>query len=180
MSKSKKKQTTATPPDAAEQADAAENREEQVNEPDPTGTEEATAAPEAAAETATKTEEDEALESRLLRLQADFDNYRKRTLRERTAWQRDAREEVLRDCLPVLDHYELGLKTAATAELPPAVLEGFQMVYNQFLALLKRHQVEPIKAEGQPFDHNLHEAMTQLPSEEHPADTVIAPRNHRQ
>ncbi len=128
----------------------------------------------AAAAAASNREEDEALEHRLLRLQADFDNYRKRTQRERAEWQRAAHEEILRDCLPVMDHYELGLKTAAKEAIPPAVLEGLQMVYDQFLSLLRKHKVVPIEAEGKPFDHNFHEAVTQIPSEEHPADTVIA------
>lgn len=119
-------------------------------------------------------EENEALEHRLLRLQADFDNYRKRTQRERAEWQQAAHEEILRDCLPVMDHYELGLKTAVKEEIPSAVRQGFEMVYDQFLALLRKHKVVPIEAAGKPFDHNFHEAVTQIPSEEHPADTVIA------
>lgn len=176
MSKSKKKQPTE--PESADTNQTVEEQSEtgqaaNATTADPADTVDAAA--EQAAEPATKNEaEEEALESRLLRLQADFDNYRKRTLRERTEWQRDAREEVLRDCLPVLDHYEMGLKTAATSGVAPSVQEGFQMVYDQFLNLLQSHQVKPIEAEGQPFDHNLHEAITQVPSEEHPADTVIA------
>lgn len=133
----------------------------------------AESAPEAS-EPAPRSEEDEALETRLLRLQADFDNYRKRTLRERTEWQRQATENVLADLLPVIDHYELGLKTARTQKTDASVLDGFQMVYEQFLAALKKHQVTPIAAEGETFDHNSHEAITYVPSEEHPADVIIA------
>lgn len=118
--------------------------------------------------------EEEALELRLLRLQADFDNYRKRTLRERIEWQHKANESLLNEILPVLDHYELGLKTAREQKTAASVLDGFDMVYTQFLAALRKHQVAPIEAEGLPFDHNLHEAITYIPSEEHPAGTVIA------
>ncbi len=125
-------------------------------------------------EPAPRTEEDEALETRMLRLQADFDNYRKRTLRERSEWQRQAAENVLADLLPVIDHYELGLKTARAQETSASVVDGFQMVYEQFLAALKKHQVTPIAAEGEVFDHNHHEAITYVPSEEHPADVIIA------
>ncbi len=119
-------------------------------------------------------QEDEALEMRLLRLQADFDNYRKRTQRERVEWQRQAREDLLRDLLPVLDHYELGLNTALNQRVEQGVIDGFKMVYNQFVEALGKNDVRPIDAEGETFDHNLHEAITHVPSEEHPANTVIA------
>jgi molecular chaperone GrpE len=123
---------------------------------------------------AEKTEEEEALELRFLRLQADFDNYRKRALRERAEWQTQANENLLNDLLPVLDHYELGLSTANKHETDASVVDGFKMVYDQFVAALRKHQVEPIDSEGQSFDHNLHEAITYIPSADHPADTIIA------
>jgi len=107
-----------------------------------------------------KSEEDEALEQRFLRLQADFDNYRKRALRERVEWQAQANENLLNDLLPVLDHYELGLSTANKHETDASVVNGFKMVYDQFVAALRKHQVEPIDSEGQYFDHNLHDAST--------------------
>ena len=118
--------------------------------------------------------EDEALEMRLLRLQADFDNYRKRMQRERIEWRRQAHEELLKELLPVLDHYELGLNTAISHHVEQPVIDGFRMVYHQFLDALRKNQVLPIEAEGESFDHNLHEAITFVPSDEHPAQTVIA------
>lgn len=150
-----------------EEAPASEEAQTPVAEP------EAEATPEQAPPEAAKPE-DEAVESRLLRLQADFDNYRKRTLRERTDWQRQAKEDVLVDLLSVIDHYELGLKTARSQTTEASVLSGFEMIYEQFAAALKKHQVTPIEAEGQDFDHNLHEAITYVPSAEHAAGTVIA------
>jgi molecular chaperone GrpE len=119
-------------------------------------------------------QEEEALELRLLRLQADFDNFRKRVQRERVEWQRQAHEDLLKDILPVLDHYELGLNTAISHHVEESVIDGFRMVYNQFIEALKKNEVVPIEAEGEPFDHNLHEAITYVPSDEHPAHTVIA------
>lgn len=160
MTKKKKKQKEEeTPTNEEAQAPAAEP--------------EAEAAPGQAPAEAAKPE-DEALETRLLRLQADFDNFRKRTLRERTDWQRQAKEEVLVDLLTVIDHYELGLKTARSQTTEASVLNGFEMIYEQFVSALKKHQVTPIEAEGQAFDHNLHEAITYVPSAEHAAGTVIA------
>ena len=117
--------------------------------------------------------EEEALEIRHLRLQADFDNYRKRTLRERAEWQLKANEELLRELLPVIDHYELGLKTAVKQGADQAVVDGFQMVYDQWLQVLRKFRVEPIETEGRLFDPHLHEAITQIPSAEHPAQTVM-------
>lgn len=118
--------------------------------------------------------EDEALEMRFLRLQADFDNYRKRVQRERGEWQRQAREDLLNELLPVLDHFELGLNTAASHHVETSVMDGLRMVYDQFVAALRKYEVVPVEAEGAPFDHNLHEAITFVPSDEHPAQTVIA------
>jgi len=75
----------------------------------------------------------EQVKDRLLRLQADFDNYRKRAARERAEWQVFAVEQVIRDLLPVVDHYELGLAMAAKNQTPPAVVDGFKLVYDQLL-----------------------------------------------
>lgn len=117
---------------------------------------------------------EEALEMRLLRLQADFDNYRKRTLREKAEWELKGNEALLTELLPVLDHFELGLKTAEKHNTAPAVLDGFKMVYEQFLTALRKNRVTPIASEGELFDPNLHEAVTFIPSEEHPAQTIMA------
>jgi molecular chaperone GrpE len=187
MKKKKTEETTAaeepetTPSVEQPEADEPELVEPELVEPEEVETE--SVEPEAAgdgegaagtvAEAATSPE-DEALETRLLRLQADFDNYRKRMVRERAEWQRQAHETLLQDLLPVLDHYELGLNSAIKLEADAAMVDGFRMVYDQFNAALSKHRVEPIESEGQPFDPNRHEAITYVPSEEHPAETVIA------
>lgn len=177
MQKTKREKTDVAEDAAEVLQDAVETIEEAQaavagNEAEDTPGQEADSAadqPEAATQA-----EEEALETRLLRLQADFDNFRKRTARERSDWQRQAAENVLHDLLPVVDHYELGLKTARQHQAEQAVLDGFQMVYEQFLAALRKHQVSPIAAEGEEFDHNVHEAITTLPSEEHPAGIIMA------
>jgi molecular chaperone GrpE len=115
------------------------------------------------------------LKDRLLRLQADFDNYRKRSARERADWQSFATEQLLLDLLPVVDHYELGLANAEKNDTPPAVLNGFKLVYDQFLGVLRKQGVTPVAAApGAAFDPHRHEAISHVPSEEHPADVIIA------
>lgn len=114
-----------------------------------------------------------ALKDRLLRLQADFDNFRKRTLREREDVGRRAVEGLVREWLSVLDHFEMGLETADKIGLDPAVRAGFQLVYDQMRGLCMRVGLEPVDALGKPFDHNLHESVALAPSDEHARDVVV-------
>ena len=118
--------------------------------------------------------EAEPLQKQLLRLQADFDNYRKRTLREKQQVSQLALENLLSELLPVVDHFEMGLSTARQQEAEASVIDGFQMVYDQMLSTLKKFKLEPLEAEGAVFDPHKHEAATHIPSEEHAADIVIA------
>jgi len=113
------------------------------------------------------------LADRLLRLQADFENFKKRTRRERSELVRRAAEELMTELLPILDHFELGFENASNHEANPAVVEGFRIVYDQMLSGLRKHGLEPIDSVGQPFDPHLHEAITYLPSDEYVADSVI-------
>lgn len=124
-------------------------------------------------ETATEdTAGQEALRDQLLRLRADFDNFRKRTRRERDELFLYANESFFTELLPVLDHFELGLKSAEEHQTDPSVTEGFRIVYRQLLDTLKKFKVEPIDATGEVFDPHAHEAITHLPSDQ-PAETVI-------
>ncbi|NLG35266.1 MAG: nucleotide exchange factor GrpE, partial [Lentisphaerae bacterium] len=100
----------------------------------------------------------EPLPHQLLRLQADFENYRKRMAREKQDWIAFASEKLVLDLLPVLDHFELGLADSARNGTPAAFTEGFQLIYNQLRAVLEKAGVQVIEAEGQPFDPNRHEA----------------------
>ncbi len=149
--------------------------------------EEAEAAPEAApevpgaedsgqevpAEDAAPSPED-ALRDQLLRLQADFDNYRKRIDRERKDWAVYANEKLLKDLLPALDNFELGLANGVKANAPEALLEGLRLVKSQLEGALAKSGVTPIDAEGLPFDPNLHDAITHMPSPDVPEGTVLA------
>ena len=117
---------------------------------------------------------EEALRDRLLRLQADFDNYRKRIDRERKDWAVYANEKLLKDLLPALDNFELGLANGVKANAPDALIEGLRLVQRQLEGALEKSGVTPIDAEGQPFDPHLHEAITHMPSADVPEGTVLA------
>ena len=114
-----------------------------------------------------------AAKDQLLRLQADFDNFRKRTLREREEWSLRACEDLLTRLLPVLDHFNLGLRSAADHAAEQTIIDGFQMVYDQLFKALQDVGLQPIDAEGTVFDPHRHEAVTHVPSNDVPADTVI-------
>jgi molecular chaperone GrpE len=113
------------------------------------------------------------LKDRLLRLQADFDNFRKRTIRDREDQARRATETILKDVLPVIDHFELGVASAHKHHVKHAVIEGFENVLKQLRLALEKSGVTPIETQDQLFDPRLHECITQMHSEEHPVNSVI-------
>ena len=114
-----------------------------------------------------------ALKDRLIRLQADFENFRKRTVRDREDQARRACEKILKDFLPVVDHLDLGVQSAHKHHIKHAVIEGFEGVQKQFHQALEKAGVVPIETLNQAFDPHLHESVTQLHSEEHPENTII-------
>lgn len=119
--------------------------------------------------------ESDQLKDRLLRLQADFDNFRKRSARERAEWQVFALEQFVADLLPVVDHYELGLDTATKNKTAQPVLDGLKLVYDQLLGVLKKNGVTQVRATpGEAFDPHKQEAISHIPSEEHGPDVIIA------
>lgn len=124
--------------------------------------------------TATHEEELAALKERQLRLQADFDNFRRRTQREKAEWSLSANENIFRELLPVLDHFELGLKTAAEHKTEKSVQDGFQLVYDQMLGALRKFGISPLDVHESGFDPAHHEAVAHIPSDEYPADEIIA------
>ena len=113
------------------------------------------------------------MKDRLLRLQADFDNFRKRTQRERAEVVQRAVEDLVRELLPALDHFELGLKTSTQHGTAPAVHDGFSMVYDQVVAALKKYGVVPVDARESGFNPLEQEAVAHVPSDEYPADAVM-------
>jgi molecular chaperone GrpE len=137
--------------------------------------EEAAAAAQAASEAApAEPSEQDKLKDRLLRLQADFDNFRKRTLREKTELYARANEDIIVELLTVLDHLERGLATSAEHKTEASVHDGFKMVYDQLTGMLKKFGVTPVDAHEAAFDPHLHEAVSQVPSDEYVADQIVA------
>ena len=115
----------------------------------------------------------DAAQDRALRFQAELENYRRRAAREMEQQQRYAALPLLRDLLPVWDNVRRAIEVAEQAGGDPAVLQGFAMVAGQLEDVLRRHDCQKIDALYHPFDPNLHEAITQQPSGEHPAGTII-------
>lgn len=111
------------------------------------------------------------LQDRVLRMRAEFDNFRKRMARESDRLRQQAAEALIRDLLPVADHLELALRHKEGGA--DALGEGVAMVLRQFHEVLARHGLEPIEAVGQPFNPEVHEAVTQRESTDVPPDSVI-------
>jgi molecular chaperone GrpE len=99
-----------------------------------------------------------------LRLMAEFDNYRKRTLREKADLIRSGGESALTGLLPVIDDLERALQNIRKAEEMGAVKEGVELIYNKFSAYLAQQGVKPIEAIGKPFDTEMFEAIATIPA----------------
>ena len=110
-----------------------------------------------------------------LRLQADFENHRKRTLKERQDAHAYGHEGVVRDLLSTVDNLDRALEAAIQSETADleSMLQGVEMVRRELLGVLSTHAVNVIEAEGAAFDPNLHEAMAQKEDESVPPGTVI-------
>lgn len=108
------------------------------------------------------------LNDKNLRLMAEFDNYRKRTLKERSDLIKTAGENILSSMLPLVDDFERALKAMETAEDVVAVKEGVDLIYNKFIAFLLQNGVKAIPTENEVFNTDLHEAITTFsaPSED--------------
>lgn len=114
------------------------------------------------------------LRDQLLRTAADFDNYRKRSRRETQDAERRAREDFLRDLLPVFDVLELAARHTETAQDVKSLADGIGMVMKMFTDTLGKLGVERVVSVGQPFDPALHEAVQHLETTDFPAGAVAA------
>lgn len=135
------------------------------------------AAPQDAVDTAALTAERDQLAQekadlydRLLRRTAEFDNYRRRTERETSELREYAASQAVHALLPVLDDFERALQME-TADGNYA--RGIELIYQRFYEQLKKLGLEPIEAQGQPFDPNLHNAIEMAPTTEAPDQTVL-------
>jgi molecular chaperone GrpE len=107
----------------------------------------------------------------LQRLKAEFENYRRRTERDREAVVVGAQREFVRGLLPVMDNLERAV--AALGDRAGEIVAGLEMVRGQLAGLLAGHGVEEIEAGGEAFDPNVHEAVAQIPAPEHPEGAVV-------
>jgi len=177
MRRSKKKKHSEQAADVADAAESGAAAEPSDATAAPAPVDGAPTGPESSGSTAEQglePEEQQALRARLLRLQADFDNYRKRTLREREELRVHANEEIMLELLPVLDHLDLGLAAAKTHETDETFVNGLQMVADQLLDALKKFGLTPLDAEGEAFDPTRHEAISYLPTEDVAEGIVVS------
>jgi len=118
-----------------------------------------------------KTQELKESEDRLMRLRADFDNFRRRTRQEKEELSAVVSQGILADLLPLLDNFERALAVETSAE--EAFKEGMSMVYNQFVASLQKNGLEPIKAVGEKFDPNFHQAVMRVEDAGQEDDAIL-------
>ena len=97
-------------------------------------------------------------------LAAEFDNYRKRTLKEKAEIIKNGGENVLKGLLPIVDDFERGLKAAEMDTDAKSVLEGMTLIYNKLVKYLESMGVKEMNSTGEPFNSDLHEAIAQVPA----------------
>ncbi|MFU0791419.1 nucleotide exchange factor GrpE [Virgibacillus proomii] len=116
--------------------------------------------------------EKDKLHDRLLRIQAEYDNYKKRTLKEREADRKYKSQDLIEELLPALDNFERALQVEKT-EATASIIEGITMVYNQIKEALASQGAEEIASVGEEFDPNIHHAVMQVEDESQPSNIVI-------
>ena len=109
-------------------------------------------------------EEIEEQKDKYLRLSAEFDNYRKRTMKEKAELILNGGEKSLSSILPVVDDFERAIKTMETATDVKDVKEGVELIYNKFMAVLAQNGVKVIETKDQPLDTDYHEAIAVIPA----------------
>ena len=109
-------------------------------------------------------EEIEEQKDKYLRLSAEFDNYRKRTMKEKAELILNGGEKSISSILPIVDDFERALKNMETATDVAAVKEGVELIYNKFMAVLAQNGVKVIETKDQPLDTDYHEAIAVIPA----------------
>lgn len=122
---------------------------------------------------AAKTQEAERLQGRLLRLHAEFENYKKRMAREKAEFLKFAHEGLILEFLPVLDNLERAMASARAEAGSTPLLEGLEMIARLFRSVLEKAGVKPMEAQGQPFDPGYHQAVAQVESSDEDANLVV-------
>lgn len=112
------------------------------------------------------------LEDRVMRQMAEFENFRRRSEKEKTAMFETGAKSVIEKILPVVDNFERGLATIPEEDKGTPFAEGMAMIYKQLMTELEGIGVKPIEAVGQEFDPNLHNAVMQVESEEYESGVI--------
>ncbi|EJX07806.1 GrpE nucleotide exchange factor [gut metagenome] len=103
-------------------------------------------------------------QDKYLRLSAEFDNYRKRTMKEKAELIKNGGEKAISAILPILDDLERAMKAGDAHEEVQAMREGIELIYQKFLKILSQQGVQVIETDGQPFDTDFHEAIALVPA----------------
>jgi len=101
--------------------------------------------------------------NKFLRLYAEFDNYKRRTSKERIDYMQSAGKEVILSLLPILDDFERGLEAMNSASDVPSVKEGVDLIYQKLLSTLNQKGLKPMEVVGEVFDADFHEAIANIP-----------------
>lgn len=104
------------------------------------------------------------LKDKYLRIFAEFDNYKKRTMKEKMDFMRNASQDVLADLLPVLDDFDRAKQSADSEDTDEVFSEGVTLVFNKLANVMKSKGVVPMETNGEVFDAELHEAITKIPA----------------
>ena len=104
------------------------------------------------------------LEDKYLRQAAEFDNYRKRTMKEKAELIKNGGERAIESILPVLDDFERAIATMEKSENAAELRTGVELIYNKFVSILKQNGLQKIETEGKDFDTDFHEAIAMVPT----------------
>ena len=106
------------------------------------------------------------LNNRFLRLYAEFENFRKRTNKERLDMITNANAELLKDLIPVIDDFERAIVNNQDSEDVVSIKEGFSLIYNKYKGILETKGLKSMEAKGEVFDPEIHEAVANMPTED--------------
>ena len=104
------------------------------------------------------------LEDKYLRQIAEFDNYRKRTIKEKAELIKNGGERAIESILPVLDDFERAMANMAKNESAAEIMTGIELIYNKFVGILKQNGLQKIETEGADFNTDFHEAIAMIPA----------------
>ncbi|GAA0457447.1 nucleotide exchange factor GrpE [Alkalibacillus silvisoli] len=118
-------------------------------------------------------QEKEALQEKLARLQADFDNFRRRTKKDKESDLKYKAQDIANDLIPVVDNFERALQVEVNDDSTQSFADGIKMVYNQLKQALEQNGIEEVEAEGAQFDPQKHQAVMQVSEEGYESNQII-------